>query len=108
MIVDELAKSTIEEIEKEGLKSIADKYRESAWVMKVDKKNNRIMLKLLHYSVVLDQNNNCIECLFDKYPLTSGRKHKYGYAFFPHTSAKLLALESANKSPCNIEISCSM
>lgn len=106
-IVDSFANLIIEGLEKEGLDFKANTYRENAWVMKIDEENDRLMLKLLHHSVVRDENGNYIECIEDKYPLNSRDKYDYGYVFLPHTSAELLANESEN-SPCHIEISCSM
>ncbi len=106
LIVDEFANWIIEGNEKKGLKALADTHREGAWVMKIDPENNRIMLKLFHHSVVLDENGNYIECLPEKYPLNKENKYEYGYVFFPHASAKFLAFKSFKRSSYNIIISC--
>ena len=107
LIVDICANSTIEGCEGVGQKAMANNLRENSWVMKIDKETDRLMLKLIHHSVVRDEDGTHLECLKDKYPLASGGTYKYGYVFLPHLSAKLLA-DKSDKLPCHIEISCSM
>jgi hypothetical protein len=39
------------------------------------------------HSVVLDDQGDYVECIYERYPLASGEK-EIGYVFFPHKSGK--------------------
>jgi hypothetical protein len=65
----------------------ANQGRKQHCVMEVVQEYNYVITKLEHHSVVLDNQGNYIECIYERYPLASG-ENEVGYVFFPHESGK--------------------